>query len=232
MTCEDLKALYLKKKAKFGDDAYKHISAILKEAKRLHKRDWQNKPTLGGDHEQSWRAFKGKNMEKLILYIIQDSVEAMGLKIVSGNSLERAKRISGELSQIKRKLCIDYDEYGMHLPDVDMVIYEPKSLGILCVISCKVTLRERIAQTGYWKLKFLQDASQKHIAVFFATPDEDQTLKFKSKERIKKGRAIVECDTDGCYVLSEHEFEASDKVKPFPKFFEDLKALQAKRTQS
>ena len=164
-------------------------------------------------------------MEKLILFIIEDAVEAMGLKIISGNKLERAKRISDELSQIKRKLCVDYDEYGMHLPDVDMVIYNPNTLDILCVISCKVTLRERIAQTGYWKLKFLQDSSQKHIAVFFATPDEDQTLKFKSKALIKKGRAIVEMDTDGCYVLSEHEFEESNKVKAFPKFFDDLKRL-------
>jgi type II restriction enzyme len=73
--------------------------------------------------------------------------------------------------------------------------------------------------------KFLQDSSQKHIAVFFATPDEDQTLKFKSKALIKKGRAIVEMDTDGCYVLSEHEFEESNKVKAFPKFFDDLKRL-------
>lgn len=111
------------------------------------------------------------------------------------------------------------------MPDVDMVIYEPKSLKILCVISCKVTLRERTAQTGYWKLKFLQEASQKHIAVFFATPDEDQTLKSKSKGLVKKGRAIVECDTDGCYVLSENEFEESAKVKPFSKFFEDLQQL-------
>jgi len=170
----------------------------LKKAKVLHKRDWKKNPTAGGDHEQSWRAFKGKNMEKLILFII---------------------------SQIKRKLCVDYDEYGMHLPDVDMVVYNPNTLDILCVISCKVTLRERIAQTGYWKLKFLQDSSQKHIAVFFATPDEDQTLKFKSKALIKKGRAIVETDTDGCYVLSENEFEESNKVKAFPKFFDDLKRL-------
>lgn len=219
MTFEDLKKLYLKKKALVGQEAYKFISQILREAKTIHKRDWKKRPTTGGDHEQSWRAFKGKNMEKLILYIIEDAVEEMGLKIISGNRLERAKRISEELAQIKRKLCIDYDEYGMHLPDVDMVIYNPKSLHILCVISCKVTLRERIAQTGYWKLKLSQDPSQKHIAVFFATPDEDQTLKFKSKGSIKKGRAIVETDTDGCYVLSETEFEGSEKVKAFPTFF-------------
>jgi type II restriction enzyme len=69
MTFEDLKKLYLKKKAVVGEEAYKYVSQILKEAKVLHKRDWKKNPTAGGDHEQSWRAFKGKNMEKLILFI-------------------------------------------------------------------------------------------------------------------------------------------------------------------
>jgi type II restriction enzyme len=52
-----------------GEEAYKYVSQILKEAKVLHKRDWKKNPTAGGDHEQSWRVFKGKNMEKLILFI-------------------------------------------------------------------------------------------------------------------------------------------------------------------
>jgi type II restriction enzyme len=69
MKFEDLKKLYLKKKATVGEEAYKYVSQILKKAKVLHKRDWKKNPTAGGDHEQSWRAFKGKNMEKLILFI-------------------------------------------------------------------------------------------------------------------------------------------------------------------
>jgi hypothetical protein len=39
MTFEDLKKLYLKKKAVVGEEAYKYVSQILKEAKVLHKRD-------------------------------------------------------------------------------------------------------------------------------------------------------------------------------------------------
>ncbi|MCS7211720.1 MAG: hypothetical protein RMI34_01100 [Chloroherpetonaceae bacterium] len=101
MTFEDLKELYLKKKAELGNDAYQHISAILKEAKKRHKTDWEKKPTSGGDHEQSWRAFKGKNMEKLILYIIQDSVEAIGLNIVSGKVLNALKQLATNLPRLK-----------------------------------------------------------------------------------------------------------------------------------
>ena len=93
----------------------------------------------------------------------------------------------------------------------------------MAVISSKVTLRERIAQTGYWKLKLLQDEATKHIRVFFITPDEDGTLTIKKPT--KKGRAIVEVDTDGSYVMSETSVEESDKVKMFDKFIEDLRGL-------
>ena len=225
MKFEDLIKLYEEKKKRYSDEAYKHISELLREAKKLHKKDWLKNPTPNRDHEQSWRAFKGKNFEKLIMYIIKDEVENLGLKVIDGNTLERtnSKNLSKELSQVKRKLLLDYGEFGAHLPDVDIIIYHPKSLKIIAVISSKITLRERIAQTGYWKLKLLQDEVTKHIKVFFITPDEDGTL--RTKIPAKKGRAIVEVDTDGSYVMSEEEVEESNKVKLFDKFIEDLKKL-------
>jgi len=228
MKFEDLIKLYEEKKKRYSDEAYKHISELLREAKELHKKDWLKNPTPNRDHEQSWRAFKGKNFEKLIMYIIKDEVENLGLKVIDGNTLERtnSKNLSKELSQVKRSLLVDYGEFGAHLPDVDIIIYHPKSLKIIAVISSKITLRERIAQTGYWKLKLLQDEVTKHIKVFFITPDEDGTL--RTKIPAKKGRAIVEVDTDGSYVMSEEEIEESDKVKLFDKFIEDLKKLMGK----
>ncbi len=225
MTFKDLVSLYLKKKKRYGSEAYKHISELLKEAKELHKKYWQENPTPNKDHEQSWRAFKGKNFEKLITYIIEDEVKNLGLKIVDGNKLERthSKNLNEELNKVKRNLLIDYGEFGFHLPDVDIVIYEPKTSKVVAVISSKITLRERIAQTGYWKLKLMQDEITRHIKVFFITPDEDGTL--KTKKPAKKGRAIVETDTDGSYVMSEDKVEESNKVKMFDKFIEDLKKL-------
>lgn len=225
MKIEDLIDLYEKKKEKYGIKAYRYISELLREAKELHKKDWFEHPTPDKDHEQSWRAFKGKNFEKLIVYIIKDEIESLGLKVVDGNTLERtnSKNLSKELSQVKRNLLIDYGEFGSHLPDVDVIVYNPKTLEIIAVISSKITLRERIAQTGYWKLKLTQDEVTKHIKVFFITPDEDGTL--KTKKPAKKGRAIVEVDTDGSYVMTEEKIEESDKVKTFDKFIEDLKWL-------
>ena len=225
MQFSDLIKLYEEKKKKFGTETYKHVSALLKEAKELHKKDWLKHPTANKDHEQSWRAFKGKNLEKLIIYIIKDEVETLGLKVVSGNTLERTRseNLSKELSLVKRNLLIDYGEFGSHLPDVDIIIYEPKTSKVIAVITSKVTLRERIAQSGYWKIKLTSDKATKHIKVYFITPDEDGTLTVKKPT--KKGRAIVEIDLDGSYVMSEAKIEESDKVKMFDKFIDDLKRL-------
>ena len=232
MDSRDLIKLYEKKKEQYGSNTFRHISELLKETKTLHKKDWLKAPTPNKDHEQSWRAFKGKNLEKLVIHIIKDEVETLGLKIVEGNTLERtnSSNLSEELNRVKRNLLIDYGEFGSHLPDVDIIIHEPKSCEIIAVISSKVTLRERIAQTGYWKIKLSQDKVTKHIKVFFVTPDEDKTLSIRKPA--KKGRAIVEVDTDGSYVMSEEEIEESNKVKKFDKFITDLKeSVYAKRTK-
>jgi len=55
------------------------------------------------------------------------------------------------------------------------------------------------------------------------TPDEDCTLAVRKPA--KKGRAIVEVDTDGSYVMCPNTVEESSKVKMFDKFIEDLKKL-------
>lgn len=220
MTIKDLITLYEKKKELFGKEAYRHISNLFREAKSQHKKDFK-----GDDHEQSWRAFKGKNLEKLIEFIIVDEVRNLGLEVVNGNALERTngENLSKEMGLVKRNLLIDYGKFGSHLPDVDIIIFNPKDSKIVAVLSSKVTLRERIAQTGYWKIKLASDKVTQHIKVYFVTPDEDETLTIKNPS--KKGRAIVEVDLDGSYVLSEKNIEESKKVKMFDKFIEDLKIL-------
>jgi len=233
MTFNDLLKLYNQKKEVHGKKTYKYISQLLQETKIIHKEYFLRSATAAKarakgktpDHEQSWRAFKGKNLEKLVIHIIKDEVESLGVKIVGGNTLEKTntKSLPIELNKVKRNLLVDYGEFGSHLPDVDIIIYEPESCSIVAVISSKVTLRERIAQTGYWKLKLLSDDVTRHVKVFFITPDEDGTL--TTKDPAKKGRAIVEIDTDGSYVMTEAEIEESNKVKLFEHFIDDLKKL-------
>jgi len=229
MDIKDLIELYEKKRTIYGNDIHKHISELLSEAKTIHHRDWLKRPTPNRDHEQSWRAFKGKNYEKLVLYIMSKEVENLGLKIVNGNTLERSsgKTLPVELNLVKRNLLIDYGEFGSHLPDVDLIIYQPDNCRIVAVVSSKITLRERIAQTGYWKIKLSDDDVTKHIKVFFITPDEDGTLSIRKPA--KKGRAIVEVDTDGAYVMTDESVQESSNVKSFDKFIPDLKQLLRNR---
>ena len=222
MTFKDLINIYEDKKKLYGSNTYRYISEILKEVKENHKQYALKNGIM--DTEQSWRAFKGKNLEKMIEYIITDEVKNLGLSIINGNKLERKKNFENKkLDLLKRNLCIDYGEYGLHLPDVDIIIYDDKNSKIIAVLSIKVTLRERIAQTGYWKLKLMQSCVTKHIKVIFITLDEDETLSIKNPA--KKGRAIAEIDTDGCYILTENNIEESKKIKLFQHFINDLKKI-------
>ena len=159
MNFQDLVDLYDKKKAIYGVYAYRHISVLLQEAKAQHHEDFLKSKgalkTLNSgklpDHEQSWRAFKGKNVEKLIVSIIEKEIQALGLKVINGNSLEKKEgsKLSKELSLVKRNLLVDFGDFGSHLPDIDIVIYKPKTSEVVAILSSKVTLRERVAQTGY-----------------------------------------------------------------------------------
>ena len=62
------------------------------------------------------------------------------------------------------------------------------------------------------------------------TLDEDRTL--TQSAPAKKGRAIVEADTDGNHVLSETMIRESERVKTFDKFIFDLKAIYEEKNKS
>ncbi|MCS6958119.1 MAG: BsaWI family type II restriction enzyme [Aquificaceae bacterium] len=167
------------------------------------------------DPEQSWKPFKGKLLEELVINAIEKELKEEGLKIIKGSLLTR-ENLTECFSWIKRSLVVDYGEFGMHLPDVDMVIYDPSTCKALAIISSKSTLRERIAQTGYWYLKLKTSEATKKIKVFFITLDEDGDLRVRKPS--KKGRAIVEVDTDGAFVITNEPIEESGKVMNFEKF--------------
>lgn len=122
---------------------------------------------------------------------------------------------------VKCNLLVDFGEFGSYLPDADIVIYNPKPCKVIAIISSKVTMREHIAEAGYWKLKLNNSKITKHIKVFFATLDEDEV--FKQKFPAKKSRAICEVDTDSCYVLTDKTITPSKNVKLFSEFINDLK---------
>jgi len=222
--------MYNEERKTHGIDTYKRVSSLLRDAKQKHvedflKSDRARKTIKEGktpDPEQSWRAFKGKSLEKLLKHITEDCIGDLGLRIINGNTLEKTgEGLSRDQNRVKRNLLVDYGEYGCHLPDADLVIYEPTSCKIIAILSSKVTLRERIAQTGYWKLKLSKNNITEHIRVLFVTLDEDSTL--TARIPAKKGRAIAESDTDGTYVLTTDALEESSNIKLFDKFIDDIR---------
>jgi type II restriction enzyme len=164
-----------------------------------------------------------------LTHILDKEVGALGLKMVSGKALT-SNQLSPMLDRVKRNLLVDYGQYGMHLPDVDLVIIDPVNGSVIAAVSVKVTLRERITQTGYWKLKLLKSPTTKDIKMYFVTLDEDGTLTTQSNPA-KKGRAIVEEDTDSSYILSEAMIKESERVKMFDKFISDLKLIHEERNK-
>jgi type II restriction enzyme len=162
-------------------------------------------------------------------HILDKEVGEMGLKMISGNKL-KSNQLPPPLDRVKRNLLVDYGEHGMHLPDADLVIIDPDDGAVIAVVSVKSSLRERITQTGYWKLKLLNSPITRDIKMYFLTLDDDGILT-KRTTPAKKPRAIAEVDTDGSYVLSEAIIEESERVKMFDKFILDLKLVSEERNK-
>lgn len=232
MKIDDLKQMYEDKKKKYGSDAYLHLSEIFDEAREKYKQEYLSSPRAlkkrregkAPDAEQSWKVFKGKNFEKLVWHMLDDQLETIGLRCIPGDWLER-KNLNAELNEVYRKLLIRYGKWSL-LPDADLVIYDPSNRKVLGIVSCKITLRERVAQTAYWKLKLANDPLTMHIKGYFITADEDGDLTRGLSENPSRNRIIVEHELDGTYVF--RAVSESEKVKPFPKFVEDVKKMVGK----
>jgi type II restriction enzyme len=233
MNFEDLKKMYDEKKKLYAENAYLHVSEIFEEAREEYKRQYlaSNKAKKlmqqgkNPDAEQSWKGFKGKNFERLVLYIISSELGTDEIRCIPGASLNR-KELSAELSKVHRNLIVRYGAYSL-LPDADLVAYNTSTCQVRAVISCKITLRERVAQTAYWKLKLASDPATMHIKGYFITTDEDgdlvRGLCTTLKASAARNRIIVEHELDGTYTLRQSE--ESDRVKMFGKFIDDLRAL-------
>ncbi len=133
-TIKDVMQLLEKERAIQRVEAYRYVSKILKEDKELHRQYFLTTGKV--DHEQSWRAFKGNNLERLLTHILDEEVRALGLEMISGKALT-SNQLSPLLDRVKRNLLVDYGEYGMHLPDVDLVIIVPVDGSVLAAYFCQ-----------------------------------------------------------------------------------------------
>lgn len=197
-------------KNRISSEGVNNLTNILKEARTIYLKKMAN---LVKDPEQSWKPFKGALLEDIIYDSIDYLIRMYDLKlrIVKGSKLNSKKLESAELNRVRRNLLINYGEYGSFLPDIDLVIYDPSTYKVKAILSSKATLRERIAQTCYWKLK-LEKNNMKDIKVFLITLDEDRDL---IREKQGKGKALAAHDTDMVFVISDSEIPEDENIRNF-----------------
>jgi len=184
--------------------------------------------------QQSWNSFIGHNFEKVIYPIIKSYLRRKKSEnpIFSGlDVLTESELKSNDI--LVRKLAVRYGDFLL-LPDVDIVIVdidynENWRSEILAICSCKTSLRERIAQACYWKLKLVSSDSTRNVRVFLVTTDNDDDFSIinKNKDRFDgkhRNRIIAEYELDGIYILKD-EFPKdweSEKVKHYEAIFDDI----------
>lgn len=218
MTTDQIKKIYLsRKKKEIGDN---FIKDIFDEIKEKYKRD---KRREGKDANQSWNSWSGKALQELIKFIVEDFISSLKFPIgITNDSSLRNKKLPVELDRVRRNIEIFYDSHSI-IPDADIIIYDKHGYRIIAVLSCKASLRERVAQSAYWKLKFQYNDTTKDILYYLLSTDNDGDF-VSIGDDISRDRVIVEYgEIDKAYIF--RDIPESDKVKNFSKIFNDLKLL-------
>lgn len=207
---------------KYGNEqVHRYFFEILTKTKELYQLNCEK------DKGQSWRNESGTMLENLVVYFIQEEVKKLGYDLITDDQIKKASQGNKIISKVYRNIVIRYGDYSI-LPDGDIIIYNPKNGKVLSIISCKNSLRERYSQTLYWKLKLSLDPITKPIKMYFITIDKEigkkPELDINPKNGPTKPRILLEHEMDGVYVGRELQ-DASDKVKEFDKFIDDLKKI-------
>lgn len=184
-------------------------------------------------NEQSWHTFVGNKFQQAVLSNLKGYFVRLKRKDPNFKNLDILTE--GQVKKndiVGRKLAVQYGDVFL-LPDIDMAIVDlnfsdPWNSRVLAIVSCKTSLRERIAQACYWKLKLQSSKTTKRICVLLATRDNDQDFSIVQKrDRYcgkSRNRVIAEYELDGVYVLRrdfKREWE-DKKVKNYENIFNDL----------
>ena len=222
MNFEDLKNMYLEEKKKNPDD-FNFVSEMFSEIKEKYKNEAINR---GKDPNMAWNSWSGHNLQKLITFIIKDFIQSLSedIGITNDNELSR-KKLSKELDRVRRNVEVFYDKHSV-VPDADIIVYDKNDCSVRIIISCKASLRERVAQAAYWKLKLRTSEITKNIKIVLVSTDNDKIFTYKDKD-ITKSRIIAEYELDGSYIF--RDIEESRKVKNFTQIFQDLEVLLKRR---
>jgi len=214
---------YLKK---YGQqEIHKYFFEILDETKGIFQKQYKD---ING---QKWRNESGTMLELLVVYFLHKEIKRLGYDITTDDDITSSN--SGILETVGHNICLKYGKYYI-LPDSDIVIYDPKTAEVKAIISCKSSVRERFAQSLYWKVKLATNERTKNIKMYFVTVDKEYnqnktgfkkpSLDIQGKNEPTKPRILLEYEMDGVYVTRDMKNE-SDKVKMFDKFLDDLREL-------
>ncbi|MCK4826395.1 hypothetical protein KA005_62205 [bacterium] len=206
-------------------EIHKYFFEVLDETKGIFQRD--NNYMNG----QKWRNESGTMLEQLVIYFIHREIVELGYDITTDDEISSSS--TGILEKVGHNIVLKYGKYYI-LPDSDIVIYNPQTAEVKAIVSCKASVRERFAQSLYWKLKLATTDRTKNIKMYFVTVDKEYnekktgfkkpSLDIQGNKDPTKPRILLEYEMDGVYVTRYMKNE-TDKVKMFDKFIGDLKIL-------
>ena len=211
---------------KYGQaEIHKYFFEILNETKIIFQKQYSD--TNG----QKWRNESGTMLELLVIYFLHKEIAGLGYDITTDDEINSSH--GGILEKVGHNIVLKYGQYYI-LPDSDIVIYNPKTAEVKAIISCKSSVRERFAQSLYWKIKLSTNERTKNIKMYFVTVDKEyndkktgykkSSLDIRENKEPTKPRILLEYEMDGVYVTRDMVDE-SDKVKMFDKLIDDLKTL-------
>lgn len=221
MTFDEVIQIYKEKRKNSTANYFGFVKDIFDEIKESYKTKARK---LGKDANQSWNSWSGHNFEKLINYIISDYIimTEPRVGITSDDSL-RTTSLEYELDKVRRNVEVFYKKYSI-MPDADIIIYDKSTYSVIAILSCKASLRERVAQAAYWKIKLQSSKVTEGILYYLVSTDNDGDF-VDIGEDISRNRIIVEeGEIDGAYIF-RNDVPESKKVKRFEKIFEDIKLL-------
>ncbi len=215
MDFEDLKALYNRRKRE--EQGYDFVRQIFIDIRQQYLKEARARRK---DPNQSWNAWSGKSLQKLIEYAITDFIANCGYPVgVTNDDDLRKDRVPKELDAVRRNIIVFYAQFAV-VPDADIILYDKQSLRVIAILSCKASLRERIAQAAYWKLKLQSFEKTRGILCYLVSTDNDGDFMQVGND-ISRDRIIVEYgELDGAYIF--RDIPESTKVKNFSSIFEDL----------
>jgi len=211
---------------KYGrSEIHKYFFEVLDETKEIFQR---NNSDMNG---QKWRNESGTMLEQLVIYFLHKEIMKLGYDITTDDEINSSNY--GILEKVWHNIVLKYGKYSI-LPDSDIVIYNPNTAEVKAIISCKSSVRERFAQSLYWKVKLSTNDRTKHIKMYFVSVDKEYnekktgfkkpSLDIQGNKDPTKPRILLEYEMDGVYVTRYMKNE-TDKVKMFDKFIGDLKML-------